>query len=281
MNCLPCVLLAAISVVGGELPDAASGHPEVARRSLTTRSRLRGVAKPKLSATLRFLVAGTISELHVSEGDPVREGQPLVTLDDRLARARLRLAEISARRVGELQHAEVQLKFGERQLSRLENLHARNAVSELELEEQRALVQRARAVHKTQLEALELAGGNKEFAEQQLRHMTLFAPFDGIVTQLHQKLGAPVDTTTPVISVANLKTLQVEMHTPIDRYGRLLVGHQVNVRAGAPVNALLPASVVTVSPMINAASSTFRCRLEIRNDEGQLPAGFAVSLESD
>ena len=41
----------------------------------------------------------------------VREGDRLVTLDDRLAQARLRLAELSASRTSALQQAAIQLKF--------------------------------------------------------------------------------------------------------------------------------------------------------------------------
>jgi RND family efflux transporter MFP subunit len=231
--------------------SAVASAPGVSRaRSSTLQSRLHGIARPKLSATLRFLVPGTIATVHVVEGQAVHEGQPLVSLDDRLARARLRLAEISASRSGELEYAAVQLKFGEKQLSRLEYLLKRSAVSEREVEEQRALVERGRAVHKTQLEELQLAASSEVLAQEQLRHMTVFAPFDGIITELHEKLGVSVDPNTPVVSLANLARLQVEMHTPVTLYGVMRAGDSVMLAAGQPVNSQVPANVVSTSPII-------------------------------
>lgn len=241
-------------------------------------ARLPAIAHPRLSSTLRFLVPGTIATVHVVEGQRVQKGDPLVTLDDRLARARLRVAEISANRRGELDYAAIQLKYGEMQLARLEHLFQQNAVAEREVEEQHALVERARAVHTTRLEELDLAKSNRQLAEEQLRHLTLFAPFDGVITEIHEKLGVPVDPATAVVSMANLEQLQVELHTPVRLYGSLRPGDSIGLMARAPVDAEIVARVVTTSPVINAASGTFRCVLAIDNSAHKFPAGFAVTL---
>ena len=241
-------------------------------------SRLFGVVKPQQSATLRFLIPGTISELHVAEGQSVKRDDPLVSLDDRLALARLRIAETAANRSGELEHAATQLEFGEKQLARVEALFVRKAVSELELEEQRSTVARARAVHKSQLEAQALATCQFALAEEQHRSMTLFSPFDGVVTQIHENIGASIEPGTTIISVANLQTLQVEMHTPVSMYGRMKAGDQLLLDAEKPVSKTIEATVLTVSPIINSASETFRVVVQINNTDERLPAGFSVVL---
>ena len=117
-------------------------------------------------------------------------------------------------------------------------------------------------------------------AEEEFRRMTIYAPFDGVITQLHEKLGAAVDPTVPVVSIANLETLEIEMHTPVDLYGTLRPGGIVELVASAPVNKVISAEVLSTSPVINSASRTFRCVLRIENSARKLPAGFSVSLAS-
>jgi RND family efflux transporter MFP subunit len=231
-------------------------------------------------AALRSIIPGTIANVHVKEGQTVKAGEVLVTLDDRLARARLRVAEIEAARTGELQRASAQLHLAQRQLERLESAYKRQAISDFELEEQRALVDQARASHTAQLEAKQLAEGKRMLAEEEFRRMTIYAPFDGVITQLHEKLGAAVDSSVPVVSIANLETLEIEMHTPVDLYGTLHPGGKVELLASAPINDVISAEVLSTSPIINSASRTFRCVLRIENSTRKLPAGFSVTLVS-
>ena len=268
------------------LPQIQAAEPEhrpgavgwASKSTLHARSKMFGVAKPQEAATLRFLIPGTIAKRHVNEGQNVKRNDLLVSLDDRMALARLRIAETAANRSGDLEHAATQLKFGEKQLVRVEALFARNAVSELELEEQRSIVARARAVHKSQREALALAECQFALAEEQHRSMTLFAPFDGVVTQIHQNVGASIEPSVAIISIANLRTLQVEMHTPVTLFGKIRPGDRLSLAADKPVSSTIEATVLTVSPIINSASETFRAVLEIDNRDKQLPAGFSVVI---
>ncbi len=96
--------------------------------------------------------------------------------------------------------------------------------------------------------------------------------------QVHQKAGYGVDPSVPLITIANLETLEVEMYLPMDRFGSLQVGNRVKVQAAAPVDQELTACVRSVSPVIDSASNTFRCVLLIDNHESQLPVGFSVVL---
>ena len=112
-------------------------------------------------------------------------------------------------------------------------------------------------------------------AEAQLSQYTIVAPFDGVITELHKKSGA-VDPTQLVVSMANLDSLEVEMHLPSRMVGRVETGQTVSLKAGAPISTNLVASVLSVSPIIDSASNTFRCLLTIPNMEKPRPAGFSV-----
>jgi multidrug efflux pump subunit AcrA (membrane-fusion protein) len=102
---------------------------------------------------------------------------------------------------------------------------------------------------------------------------------DGLIVQIHQKAGATVDCTLPIVTIASLETLEVELYVPVQRYCTLKPGGQASLISSAPVNRDIAATVRSVSPVIDSASNTFRCVLIINNTDRKLPAGFSVVLK--
>lgn len=245
---------------------------------LEIRSQLHGVAKPQKNAVMSSLVAGRVMTLHVAEGAQVAAGDKLVSLDDRLLVAQVEAARIEAERVGALQKAEVVLQQTERRFKRLEQAALKIATATFEIQEAQAQMDQARAERDAAKEAKAVAGANLKLAEEQLHRNTVFAPFDGVVIQLHQKVGMTVDPSLPVVTIVDLSTLEVEMYVPVDRFGSFRTGSDVTLRASAPVNRNVQAVVRSVSPVIDSASNTFRCVMTIDNSSGELPAGFSVWL---
>ena len=245
---------------------------------LEIRSQLHGVARPLQNAVLSSLVPGRIMTIHVAEGRRVSVGDPLVSLDDRLAQAQVEASRREAAQVAMLERAELAYQQAERRLSRLEQAALQNATAAFEIEEARSLKEQSRADRDAAKEAIAVAEANLTMAEEQLRRNTIYAPFDGVIVQIHQKQGAAVDASLPVVTLASLDTLEVEMYVPSDRFGSIRNGSTVKLSAGAPVNTDLSAKVCSVSPVIDSASNTFRCVLQIDNTAAGLPAGFSVVL---
>ncbi len=245
---------------------------------LEIRSQLHGVARPLQNAILTSLVPGRIMTIHIAEGRRVTEGEALVSLDDRLAQAQVEASRREAAQVAMLERAELAYQQAERRLSRLEQAALQNATAAFEIEEARSLKEQSRAERDAAKEAIAVAQANLTMAEEQLRRNTIYAPFDGVIVQIHQKQGTAVDGSLPVVTLASLDTLEVEMYVPSDRFGSIRNGSTVKLSAGAPVNSELSAKVCSVSPVIDSASNTFRCVLQIDNTTAGLPAGFSVVL---
>lgn len=94
--------------------------------------RFIGKAVPPREAKLSFPVAGRISKIYVQEGDLVKEGEMLASLEDSLLRIELAIAEV------ELEEAKLELE-------NLKNTSEALSMAEAELREARALVEEARA----------------------------------------------------------------------------------------------------------------------------------------
>ncbi len=239
--------------------------------------QLHGVAKPSELAELPSLVPGTIVEVHVKEGQFVKKGTPLVTMDDRVPKARLMAATVEANLTGALKRAEVEHRLAISRLNRIRAALSRGAGAGFELEEAEGVRDQAAAAVEQQRDILKAAEANRRLAEAQLAQYTISAPFDGLVTEIHRKSGA-IDPSQLIVTMANLSTLEVEMHLPSRIYGTVRRGETIDLKAGAPISDSVHASVVSVSPIIDSASNTFRCLLQIENSEMQLPAGFSVVL---
>lgn len=242
-------------------------------------SQLHGVVKPSMVADLPSLVAGLIVEVHVAEGKFVKKGTPLVTLDDRVPRARLEAATVEANLTGALDRAKVELKMADSRLGRIRQILNQGAGANFELEEAEGARDQAAATVSQQEDVLKAAEATRKLAEAQLHQYTIVAPFDGLVTQIHRKAGT-VDPTQIVVTIANLRTLEIAMHVPSRLFGNIRTGNKLSLDASAPVSAVVSANVVSVSPIIDSASQTFRCLLQIDNSQGRLPAGFTVTMKN-
>ncbi len=127
-------------------------------------NQLHGIAKPSNSADLPSLVAGIISQVHVPEGKFVRKGDPLVTLDDRVPRARLQAATIEANLTGALQRTEVELKMATSRLERIRKVLTQGAGASFEIEEAEGARDQASAAVAQQKDILKAAEANRDLA---------------------------------------------------------------------------------------------------------------------
>lgn len=265
-------------------PTADMEHPTIGRNSNeflpapAVSEEFHGVARPSQYADLPPLTSGTISLVHVAEGQVVRKGDPLVTLDDRVPKARLQAATIEANLTGALRRAEVQLRLAESRLNNIRTVVTTGAGGSFELQIAEGERDQAEAAVQQQRDILKSAGANQNIAAAQLDQFTISAPFDGIITEIHQRAGA-VDASQTVISIANLNQLEVELHVDAAKYGKICAGDNVVLNASQPVGRSVQAQVLSVSPVINSASNTFRCLLTI-NNSAQMPAGFTVYLQN-
>lgn len=256
-----------VETAAESMPDP---EPKVAEESL------EGVAQPTEFVELSVLVAGLIDEVHVREGQKVKANETLISLDARVPAARLAVAEADARSLGALRRAEVNLRVAELYLKRLLGASP-DAIRPYEVEEAEGKRDEAKAVVQEQKEVLTAAKATRDVAAAQLKQFEVTAPFNGTVIEIHQRSGV-ADPRNAIIKVANLDRLEVEMYLPSKRFGKIKVGDELQLKAAAPVDRQLVAKVVSVSPLIDSASNTFRCLLEIDNTDGSLPAGFAVRL---
>lgn len=285
--CMLCTMACSVIVSAVE-PKHAFSPVELAKKSIAPPASqevlsqevfLQGIAVPKLDAMLRPNAQGTVAQIHVQEGQWVKEGTPLLTLDDRVARAALDVSKSAAEANASLTQAELAMKQAESQMQRTEQAFRTHASNEFELQVKRNQYEQSVATYRQKQEEKRRAEAEMALAKAQLDQLTLCAPFDGEVLQIQAKLGNTIDPSQIAVRVGDVESLVVDLHLPVSLFGKIKQDQILNLNASAPLHQVLPAQVTYVSPVVEPTSGTFRIRLSISNPERKLPAGFEVWLK--
>jgi len=223
-------------------------------------------------------VAGVIESVAVERGDLVTRGQVVAQLSAGVERAALAVARERAVQQGELVMAESSQEFARRELERARELHERNFVSKTFLDKSRAEAEVAGGRSDQAQERRRLARREVDLAAAQLGQRTVRSPIDGVVVERHLAPGEFVDQK-PIMRVASIDPLRVDVLVPAAAFGQVKVGAAARVTPELLDRRVHHARVKSVDRVVDAASNTFRVRLELPNPERTLPAGLRCKAD--
>ena len=236
------------------------------------------VIKPYAEISIGTPVEGVIQTVPVDRGDWVTKGQVIVTLESSLEEATVALAKSKAEAEAALKSSQVKIGFSTRKLERALDLFKTNSIARHEVDE--AQTEKALAEMSYQ-EASE----NKRQAELELNRATaalhlhsIRSPITGVVVD---RLLSPGELArqTPVMKLAQINPLRVEVFAPISLLGRLKTGMRADVRPEGKGQPVHQAKIMVVNKVVDSASGTFGIRLEMPNPNNAISAGLACTVE--
>ncbi len=178
---------------------------------------ISGSLQPELRADLRAEVSAMVVKVHKENGEPVRKGDLLVTLDSAVLRDNLNSAEESLRAAAQ------SLDGAERQYQRIKSLQAQGMVSMQGLEESE--VKRNSAQSEFVASKARAAA-----AKQQVERTEVRAPFTGVVSARKASAGDTAQIGKELIQVIDPSSMRFEGQVSADQMGVLKVGQRVNFR---------------------------------------------------
>ncbi|MFH1069077.1 MAG: efflux RND transporter periplasmic adaptor subunit [Candidatus Glassbacteria bacterium] len=196
-------------------------------------------------------LVGEVVALSVEEGSRVRQGDELCRLED----DDYRLTRDKAKVVYEKKKSDCE---------RLENMFGKQLVSEKELEEARFNLDQARI--------------EWEQASLNLRRTRITAPISGVVTNRHVKLGERVTTSEPVFKIVEMDEKIAVVHLPERETGRVTTGQRAFLQTDNLPDQRFEATVKRVSPVMDAASGTFKVTVGVKDLRNLLKPGMYVAV---
>jgi RND family efflux transporter MFP subunit len=239
------------------------------------------VIEPYRVVEIRSPVEGLIEKIHVERGAVIRKGQPLVALESDVERSTMEAARFRAEMTGRIASARNRVEYATKKLERAHELHRQSFVSAQARDEAETEKRLAESELKDALENQELAKLEHRRAEDQLRLRSMRSPFNGYVVDRMLNPGDLAESGTgrkPILKIAQLDPLRVEVALPQEVYGRIKNGSVARVTPEG-FDASYEARVTVVDRVIDAASGMFGVRLEIPNPKGELPGGLRCAVE--
>jgi RND family efflux transporter MFP subunit len=223
------------------------------------------------------VLTGVLEEILVDRGDEVQEGQLLAVLDSRLDEANLRLAQARVDLVAALEASLAARNYFAQAHERAESLFEQGVIStELrDRAEEEAMLAESR--WRVEQESHTLWRMELERSTIALEMRRIVSPLTGVVIDRLVDPGEFVGQAT-LLSIAQLDPLYVEVVAPASLYGSIRVGDSATVLPGEPAGGSYAAEVTVVDKVLDAASNTFRIRLELPNPGNRLPAGLRARV---
>jgi len=207
-------------------------------------------------------VAGRIDRYFVEEGQAVREGDPLVQLDDRDYRAGVARGEAS------LVLARADLTLAEAELSRGQRLIREQVVSEQELD----VLRNRRAVASARVAQAE---ADVDQVRVNLEYTLLRSPTDGVVLAKLKEVG---EIAVPggfagsgdLIRLANLTDMRAEVDVNEADLNRVSIGQDAQVTPDAYPDHSYAARVIKMYPQVDRQKGTLKVEVQVSSPDDKL-----------
>ena len=210
-----------------------------------------GTLKPVEYADLSFQAIGVVDAIQIKEGDVVKKGDTLATLDRTTLQSKLNAARIAAAKAVEDE------RLARREKVKSEELKARKLLSEAAREDVRTLL-------------------------SQFDEYALTAPFDGVVTRIDLRVGETATIGGDVLRIVRDPKLEIEARVPESDIVKLSVG----MSAQAAFDALTSSDVFgtkvtsmdTVSTVVQDVVS-YKTLFTLDNQDSRLKDGMTTDVD--
>lgn len=210
---------------------------------------LYGRTAPNKQAKLGAEIAGKITQLKVSKGDNVKQGQVIALID----KGDLEI---------QLERAQAMLKVKEKEFKAAKSLQSKGLQGEVAFTNSQAGLVEAKAMV-----------SNAKIA---LRNTSVTAPFTGIVDHLFIEKGDFVGVGDPVASLLDLSMIVIEADVSERHIQDLVLGQQAQVRFINGQQA--QGEVRYISRVSSDSTNTFPIEIELPNPKQRIPAGISTEV---
>lgn len=269
------LLALAVTACSSQAEQAAPPPPEVTVaaplvREVVDWDEFTGRFEAPQTVEVRARVGGYIQGVHFRDGDYVRQGQLLFTLDPRAANTALAAAN------SQRAQAEAQLNLARAELARAEALLERGFLSQAALDMRQAEVRTAEA-------AMQAAEAAVRAARLDLEYTRVTAPISGRVSDRRADPGNLVAGGSSAADVLTTIVSTSPIHFAFDASEAILLRYQRSGRNGpAPIQVRLQdetgfthTGVLDFTDnALNAGSGVVRLRAVIQNPDGFLRPGM-------
>ncbi|MCR9264339.1 efflux RND transporter periplasmic adaptor subunit [Maribacter sp. PR1] len=210
-----------------------------------------GTIEADNTVSLGFSVPGRISKVNVQEGQKVKRGQLLASIDQTTYKNAFDIANAG------LEQANDNFK-------RLSGLYEKGSLPERDFIAVKVAVAQANA--------------NKNLAAKNLTDTKLYAPFSGIITAKMTEMGATAAPGVPAFTVMKTDKVYAKASIAESEISKLKMGTDAEVEI-ASLNETFNGKVAIINPSADAITRTFNVKVRLDNKDDKLLPGMISKLK--
>jgi RND family efflux transporter MFP subunit len=220
-----------------------------------------GALQPVHQATVKSKVSGEVRAITVREGDPVQAGQVLARMDTADLEAKL------IERQGQLESARAQLAMAEKTLSSNQKLLKQSFISQNAFDNSESNMNVTRGSVKS-------AEANVKLAQNAIKDAVATAPLTGIVAKRHVQPGEKVAFDTPLVTVMDLKDIELQAMVPAVDIPELRPGMPVELNVDGFGERKFAGRIERINPSTEPGTRAILVFVGVPNPNSELRGGM-------
>lgn len=219
----------------------------------TVRDEIRAVGSLNAvnEVNLTTETSGRVVGINLKSGRPIKQGDLLLRLDDRQARADLGVIE-------------AQLADARRKYERAKSLRDNNSISQSFVDELKT--------------AVEVSEAQRTAAQVRLENHRIEAPFSGVAGLSDISIGAYITAGTTITTLDATSPMELNFSIPERFLGQINPGQKVQGSSPAYPDQVFVGELVELGSRIDELSRSLPVRALIDNTEGRLRPGQFMSV---
>ncbi|MFH0782867.1 MAG: efflux RND transporter periplasmic adaptor subunit [Pseudomonadota bacterium] len=240
------------------------------QRTIPIELRAIGTVEPYATVAIKSQITGTLQRIHFKEGDDVKKGDILFSLDPRPVTAMLNQAQ------GALIRDRAQLDNARKELDRYANAAKKGYVSTEQAEQSETKVATLAATIRADEAAV-------ENARLQLEFCSIYAPIDGRTGELPVAEGNVIkaNADTSMVTINQVCPIKVSFTVPGKHFGEIKKYREagsLKVMLNGPDGIPVTGTFSFLDNSIDQTTGTLRLKAEFANNDKNLWPGQFVEI---
>ncbi len=238
----------------------------VSKKSVDSFYTTSATVKSKTNSVVSSMIMGKVTSLAVQEGDNVKAGQLLLTIDarDLAQKATGASAGIKAAQMAASSAAQ-NAKMAQRTYQRYKSLYDEKVITKQEFDQYTTQKNVAQLQYQQAQAGVQQASAGLGEVRVFQSYARVTAPVSGIVTQRNIDLGSTAIQGQPLLTIESPGKMELVANIDESYLGKVKVGEEITLEAGGKI---LKRKITKVVQSIDPATRTFKVKVDITDLAG-------------
>jgi len=234
---------------------------KIKKKDYTQQYSVMGTIKGVIENELRFEIEGVLVSYHYKEGDKIKKGEMIASIDKKDALSKLEYVR------NKYKSEQASYQSALQRLKVYEDLYNLRAISEAKLVEVKYEVESIK-------QRVNSVANELQLAELNFKKTDLLAPSDGVLAEIIIHPGEFVTPHDIVAKYVILGIVNFEVEVPEKDINFISIGMQAEIQCDAYPDKKFIGTVAEISPIVKEKTRTVVVRIRVPNDEGLLRSGM-------